>query len=156
MLRMEFGITVRQGALFEGVGLYLSWLVTGTRATFFVAPDRYGRLVESLAEKLADQKTDWLAEAAKLMERGPWLDGLLRKEVHMMNGEDLVLAFAFAAWVLEGSLPATPGFLREAGAAEEGPEKLLPAHFRGDAPGLEARIRRWIVERKRLDPALPG
>jgi hypothetical protein len=155
LLRLEFGITGTQGALFEGVGLYLSWLVTGWRGTYFVAPDRYGRSDKSLADKLADRKTDWLAEAAKLMDQGPWLDGLLRKEVHMMHGEDLVLSFAFAAWLLEGHEEVIQGFLI---AAAEGdpPERLLPEHFRSDPLALEARIRRWIRERQQLDPALPG
>jgi hypothetical protein len=147
LLRWQFGITVERGALFEGIGLYFTWLCTGMRTTWYVQPDqnRYARGPKTMTDRLREANASWLAEAHKLMDKGPWLDTLLRKNVLAMNGEDLVLAFAFAQWLVEGQDEVAVRFLTEAGKGTP-PDQTLPAHFRMDSVAIEARIRRWIHE----------
>lgn len=111
LLKHRFELTPRQGWAFEGIGLYLSYTVCGTRLRFFVRESEYGS-VEERTDMLRDPKVDWLSLALEVMHRKPPdLKFLLGKDVNNLSERDLLVSYALGAYLVEGRHEELPAIL---------------------------------------------
>lgn len=151
LLEDGLGVTMKQGLLSEGIGLYLTRELVGTRLTWFVQPSTYLRPEEDqrLRDMLLDSGTNWMNEANRLLAdpQGPKLQFLLGKPVSDLATEDLLVAYVTAAYLLEGWPQELPELLRAIGKGGT-PQVLLEEHLGFDVIELDARLRRWLGERR--------
>jgi hypothetical protein len=149
LLVCDFKLSLKQGALWEGLGLYLGTTLVGTHSTWHVQPALYVHENKDLLRvKLADPGTDWMAEAKTLMagETAPKLGPLLRLDVNKLTPEDMLAAYAFAGYLLEGrACSQTREFLTLMG--KNTPPEDAASAFGLDLATLERRFRRWVAER---------
>jgi hypothetical protein len=143
----NFGITTEQGALYEGLGLHLSWYLTGTRLTWTVGKRKYAQSgADGLMEKLRKPGTDWIKDGIELVasRKGPPLKALLAKHVNDLEPEDMLFSYALAVWLIDGCERDAERFLRYAGrkTVDEGAREA----FGTDLNGLEERFIRWAKE----------
>jgi len=148
LLWRQFKITLDHGWVSEGVGLYMTRLIAGTRLNWFVTPSEYARSPEEDAFKnrLMQNKSNWLEECAILLKRrSPGFQTLMGRNVNDMSTEDLVMAYALAQYLIEGRPRDVPAVLRMVG-------KKVPAHEIAskaldiDLPALEEQFKRWVSE----------
>jgi hypothetical protein len=152
MLGAEFGVKGRVGWAFEGFGLYLSHLITGTRQTYFVQRTRYnGRkpvAKDDLWTRLRQPGADWRAEARTLLASGerPDLRLLLGKGVNTMTTEEMLYSYVLAAYCLEGHGERAGRLLHAVGKDRMTPGDALRKALDMDVDDLEARVARWLDE----------
>jgi hypothetical protein len=145
-----FQIGLENGWLWDGIGMYLTRELCGSRLTWYAggvaARDETSR---RFVEGLVDPKTNWIQEAYQLLarERATPMCDLLRKDVSAMGLDDMVIAYAMAAWLLEGRWSDAPELLRRIGAGEE-PEQALLEVLGVDCEELRERLVRWLSERR--------
>ncbi|PIE23757.1 MAG: hypothetical protein CSA62_06520 [Planctomycetota bacterium] len=145
-----FGVNDQHAWIMEGMGLYISGLVCGTRLTWFVAPTRYAKRESTRWERAMKKDFDWLPPAKELIESKecPSLRNCFRRSLSSMNDKEVLLAFAFSAYLIEGRPEDVPWVIRgcvEAEKERERPQEIF------DAMGLDegevnARFRRWLKE----------
>ncbi|HEX5136619.1 MAG TPA: hypothetical protein VFY93_06585 [Planctomycetota bacterium] len=153
MLR-TFGITAKHGWAYEGVGLYLTELLTGTHTTYTVRPSDYARddrrEKAELWSKIRDAQADWF-EVARQMAREktcPDLVDLMSKDVNVMDAADLIFSYVVAAYLLEAHPKEAPALLRAIGERKVPFHDAVPQALGVDVPTLQARIHAWLAERK--------
>jgi hypothetical protein len=141
-----FHIESRQGWAFEGFGLYFGSLLTGSRTNWFIGSVP-GEPV-GLRTKLFSQKTDWYGEAITILKSpsAPKLSELLGKELAAVKIEEMVVAQAFAAYLVEGLPKELPEILTHAGAGES-TAAALEAVTKRPLAEIEKRFQRWLGER---------
>jgi hypothetical protein len=148
LLMDAYGIDGRHGWAWEGLGLYMVYRMVGTRLTYFI--DRTGYTANrktTLWPRLQAPGARWLVEARVLLasERAPGLEFLLGRSVDTMRDEDLLYAYALAAYLLEGRPDDVPRILKRIGAGEH-PVRVFEAVTGLSLEDLELRIRRWLDE----------
>jgi hypothetical protein len=145
-----FGIDGSEhGALYEGVGIHLSWYLTNTRLTWTIGRPKYAVTdKDPLAEKLKGDGADWFGPAYDTWssKTRPPLKPLLAKRVNDITTEDMIASFGFAVWLVDGRKNDAPRFLRRAGRNE--PEDGAKDAFGLELPQLEERLGRWAKEMK--------
>ncbi len=152
LLMDAYGIDADQGWIWEGVGLYLARYLTGTRLTYFFGRNGYSAARQTtLWPRLQAPDADWLAIAAEVLaaENAPDLVFLLGRDVNAMGDEDLLVSYAFAAYLLEGRPADAPRILGRIGAGEH-PVTVLEAVTRESLPQLQHRLQRWLDEIRTL------
>lgn len=146
-----FGIDGRHGWAWEGIGLYLTHELIGTRLTWFFHPEGYAPAAPSgLWTRLQSEGVDWLEEAASLIDRGATspLVYLLGRGVNGMNEVDALHAYALGAFLLEGHARRVPRLLERIGGGEH-PTLVFEDELGFPLPVIEARLRRFLLERPR-------
>lgn len=154
LMGQAFGITPKHGWAFEGMGLYLTELVCGTRLTYYLAPDRYAgdpnevSAQKELLRRLYVDGADWLDEARLHFaeRRPPKLAILFGRGVDTMSAQDLLWSYVLAAYLLEGWPEETPAFLRAVGEKKKPPHEAVREVFRMELPRFEQRLSRWLEE----------
>lgn len=155
LLTDAFGITTKHGWAWEGFGLYLNHQLIGTRLSFFVRDTGYvPDAARTMRTRLRQQDADWLAMALEMMrgEHKPKLSFVLGSDVNGMNNDDMLLAFALAAYLIESQPTKVPRILGRIGGAlaedgqGENPIIVLQGELGWDLPHLEARLMRWLEE----------
>lgn len=105
-LRQVFGVQVERGWAWAGLSTYLSYQLCGTRLTQWIQDTKYSDgKAKDLGERLMDPKVDWLLEARLLMEdpgRAPSLRTVLGRETKDLGPDELVIGYAFCAFLFEG------------------------------------------------------
>jgi hypothetical protein len=131
--------------LSEGLGLYLTWRLVGTRLTYFVKDTGYAD--EDVTHEMIKPTSDWLALARKIAQKqgGPRLPILAGTPLNAMTGEDDVMAFAAATYLVECRREAVPD-LFEAAASSRSIEDALTTSMGLDLESLDARFARWLEE----------
>ena len=147
LLFKNFKLEPKSGWLYEGLGSYLAFQLVGSRLTWFVGTQP-GESA-ALKAKLYAPKTDWFAEADKIIKgpNPPKLAELLAKDLATIKLEDMVVAQAFAAYLAEGLPKEFPQILERIGAGENAVTVLETVTGRPLAE-TEKRLARWITERK--------
>jgi hypothetical protein len=143
----SFGIGTDEGALYEGVGIHLSWFLTGTRLTWTVGKRKYAQSGgDGLADKLKAAGADWYAPGYELVggKNHPALKPLFAKMVNDLETEDMLASFMFGVWLIEGRKDDAPRFLRAAGRKEL--DKGAMDAFGLEINQLEERWVRWAKE----------
>lgn len=148
MLMDAYGIGGDQGWAWEGMGLYLVYHVVGTRMTYFF--DRGGTASArktTLWPQLQAPDTRWLVEARRLLasDRAPSLQFLLGRSVDTMRDEDILAAYALAAYLFEGRPDDVPRILGRIGEGEH-PVSVFEEVTGHALQDLETRLLRWLGE----------
>jgi hypothetical protein len=148
-LGRTFGLSMNNGWVWEGFGLYLTREITGTRYTWFIQASSGGKY-NSLRAKLMAPSSNWMNEGLTLLGAAdhPKFAGLVENDVNRMGIEDMLYAYVFAAYMLEGHPEETPEFLREIGQTKQPTAKAIQNVIHLDTSQLEERLHRWLSERK--------
>lgn len=128
----------------EGIGIYLTRLLTGGSISNFVEPSRYAGQEGSDRDA---QTADWLASARALAAAGrmPEIPYVLGLSLEAMTQEDLVAACALSAYLLEGLPDRVTPFLQAVGRGDPVDQACLEA-LGMPVPIVEVRLRRWLEE----------
>ncbi len=147
LLRSGWNITTAQGAVFEGLGLYISHKVCGQRSTWYVRPTRYGRRGTGKNEAELLKKTrHWMRLARRRIQSDPPnYRRLLGLNVNQMRTEDLLDSYVFSAWLLEGVTREQDAFLKLLGRGKSF-EKAVFKVWGMDSLELQGRVLRWLKE----------
>jgi hypothetical protein len=147
-------LTKRQAWIYEGLNIYLTSLVTGTRLIYSVN-DVEARYAENRppipdhVRRMQDPDADWLELALAMFEspEKPDLFLLPGKDFNQLTRPEVLYAYAVTAWAIEGHAAKALDFFR-ALAAEGGTDldAVCFATFGYDARTLEARVHRWLRE----------
>jgi hypothetical protein len=150
LLQSVFGIGVEVGWVYEGLGLYLTRELVGTRLTWYVVPGLSSTDYEkNLRAKLLGSETNWMNEAWELLksERRPELSKLLSRDVNAMTVDDVLTAYALVAYSIEGRPEAVAALLR--GCATDGePAAIVRQSLGMELEELTSRLTRWLGERR--------
>lgn len=153
MMTQAFEIRVDQGWAWEGVGLYLTYQLIGTRLTYYKRQGRYveqeetAEVQKQLFKRMYSENSVWLDEARIFFaeRRPPKLNFLMGRKVNAMNMQDRLWSYVFASYLIEGWPGQASVFFEKIG------EGLLPndasrAAFGMDIGRLEQRVIRWLAE----------
>ncbi len=152
------GLGVRHAWIAEGMGIYLTWQITGTRMLYSVndVESKYAekdKPIPEYEERMSDGKASWLALGRALLKSED------KPEVHLMTGKnfndltkpEVLYAYCVSAYVVEGWPEKAAAFLREAGGRDGNDLDLVCLKALGfDAATFEARLLRWLRETRRL------
>lgn len=131
--------------LSEGIGLYLTWKLVGTRLTWYRDLTEYADV--ELRKELLQPNSDWVALARKVAAKqgGPRLPILAGLSLNGMTAEDDVMAFAVAAYLVECRYESVAA-LYEAAASFPSIDYALTTSLGLDLESLDWRFGRWLEE----------
>ena len=92
--------------------------------------------------------TDWNAVAADVLSRveeGAVLHDLVQTDIAGFSSRDVLVSYAFAAFLVEAHGVALPRIVERVGLAED-PVRVLEAELECELPALERRFRAWLTE----------
>lgn len=144
-----FGVRMSAGWAWEGFGLYLNRELAGSRLTWFIQPDS-AATPNPLRKRMLKSDSNWMNEAFVLLGQKdhPRFGAMLERDVNAMSVEDVLYAYAFAAYLLEGRPKDAPELLRHVGTGKETGPVAVQAVLHMDAIRLEERLLRWLSERR--------
>jgi hypothetical protein len=73
---------------------------------------------------------------------------MLERDVNAMGVEDMLYAYAFAAYLLEGRPEELPQILHRIAGGKSSTAGALKEVLKMDAPAVEERLHRWLTERR--------
>ncbi|MBK7643301.1 MAG: hypothetical protein IPJ19_09650 [Planctomycetes bacterium] len=139
-------ISSAQGWIFEGLGLYFSNELVGSRLTWFVSaqPGEH----KTLRGRLFAPKTDWYAEALKVLKspEAPKFAEMLGKDLSVITLEEMLVSYVFAAYLAEGQPSQLPEILTRVGAGESS-VAVLEAVLARPLAQTQEHLVRWLEER---------
>ncbi len=153
MMMQEFNIQVDQGWAWEGVGIYLTYELIGTRLTYYTRQDEYvedtttAALQKQLFKRMYSEEADWMDEARIFFadRRPPKLTFLMGRKVNAMNMQDRLWSYIFAAYLIEGWPDKAAPFLTAIGEGVH-PHVACRSVFGMELGRLEERLIRWLNE----------
>lgn len=148
LLMDAYGIDGSHGWAWEGVGLYLTHRMIGTRMTHFIRGSQYKRNQQTtLWSTLQSPGAHWLAMGLDLLESpgAPHLQFLFGRGVDQMRDEDLLISYVLAAYLIEGRPDELPRILERIGKGEH-PVQVFEEELQETVPRLQARLVRWLHE----------
>jgi hypothetical protein len=91
-----------------------------------------------------------MAEAKAMLAEPdrPKLAAMLAKDVDKMTVKDLLYAYAFSAYLVEGRPGDVAGILRRVSGNKSPTAEVLESVLHMDVETLEARVDRWLAERR--------
>jgi hypothetical protein len=145
VVEREFGLTPSTGWAWEGIGLYLAGLLTGDYPARCVREEELTHSKFRLSRLMSYM--DWYGLTMELVHEGraPALRELLRRSATSLDPDEVLLSYAFAAYLIEGHAAQAAKLLKGS------PEQLasagkVAAALGYDAPELEERFRTWLLE----------
>ncbi len=149
-LSRTYGLTLQPGWAWEGISLYLNSELVGTRLTWFIPMKPTEAGLKALQKKLLVPSTDWMAEAKAMLAEPdrPKLAAMLVKDVNTMTVRDLLYAYAFSAYLVEGRPTDVSTVLRRISGNKAPTADVLVSVLHMDVETLEARVDRWVAERR--------
>lgn len=143
LLRHKFQLSTKQGWAWEGLGLYLSFRVSGTRLRFFVRESDYAGGPDRSGD-LRDPAANWLRLAKDVLQgTPPSMKFLLGKDVNGLTERDLLVAYALGAYLVEGHKDKVPRILTR--VVSEPSTLVLEEELGLTAEALTKELRRWLV-----------
>lgn len=147
-LNSVFGIKIEQGWAWAGLGMYLSYQLCGTRLSMWLQEDKYsdGKRGD-LGERLRDPKVDWLLEARNLLEEPEKTSSLrtvLGRQTKDLTPEELVLAYAFAAFLFEGRRDDLVDIFQLTAAGQPS-AAAIEKQLGMSLESASARLREWLL-----------
>ena len=146
-----FELTVEDGWIYEGFGLYLTRSLVRSRLTWMAQPSKTLPAAEDMAlrQRLLDPQSNWMEEAHKVLTSvaSPSIAALAAKGANELTTEDVLLSYALVTYLLEARAEVVPRMLARVGTGFSQLEALR------DATGLETaeferHLRRWMEERR--------
>lgn len=150
MLSGAFKVSGRQGWIFEGFGLYLSYRLVNTRLSYFIRRTEYTDGHESnFNSRLRQSRANWFRLAHEVLsgEDKPNLVFVLGKDVNQLTPEDLLYGYALAAFILEVHGDEAARILTRIGD-EDAPALVLEEELGRKLPDLEKHLVRWLDDVK--------
>jgi hypothetical protein len=133
----------------EGFGLYLTRELVGTHYTWYsTGPTSGDAESKELLGKLMMGDANWLNEAFQRSKRGKGtkIEALATRSIDKFGVDDVLTAYALAAYLLEGRADAVGPLYAAIGAS--GADKALSEVLQLSPTELDARLVRWMGERK--------
>jgi hypothetical protein len=150
LLSRSWNIGTGNAWIFEGLGLYLTREVCGTRLTWFCSGKGVaGEGKNSPRGKLMVATSNWMNEALQILTRDPAPDlaKVLDHDLASIGVDDLLISYALAAYLVEGRSEATPAVLKSIGEGAKSADALQAA-LGMTVPELQERLVQWLKERK--------
>jgi hypothetical protein len=150
LLRSEFRLSTDHAWAWEGFGIYLTRSLVGTRRTWYGSAEGLDAEEQKLVARLMTVDVNWMNEAYQLMKtkEAPELTELFARPMGGLGVEDLLMANAVAAYLIEGESERVGPLLHELTAeGSSGPaafEKVLGRPL----AETQARLERWMGERR--------
>ncbi len=150
MLRDAFEVTIKHGWVHEGFGLYLTKALVGTRLTWFIDTS-YSinpEMAFAARNRLLDPATNWMSEARDLFEssKPPNLRSLFGKTSTSLTVEDIVCAYALAAYLIEGYPDEVARAVLSQVGNNLGGERAFQNVLGLEVDEIGPRVARWIRE----------
>ena len=137
-----------RGWITEGLGQRLTWHVTGRHGPAMVS---FGQ-TESGADRnvedvLPNPEREWLTAAARVLQANPVprVEAVLTMRLNAMRVDDVLVAYALGAFLLEGRAESLAPFLKASLTLDSADRQCLDV-FGVDAATLAWRLRRWTLE----------
>jgi hypothetical protein len=150
MMSNNFHTAGNQAWIHEGFGFLLAERVTGTRLSWFARADKAADQVLRVRMLTSG---DWLGEAQRQFcageGGGPRFTDLEPLTFDTISPAELLYAYAVAAYLVEGRAGSAGRLLQRIGFGRR-PADALTEIVGLDAETLDARVRRWLVERTPL------
>jgi len=108
LILRNFHINTDRGWVWEGLGLYLDYHLTGGHRTIFVTPEMKTttkrRTPFDIETRMKKPGVDWVQLALDLVDAKsePEVRSMARRKVNDMSPEDLVYGYALVAYLVEG------------------------------------------------------
>lgn len=151
LVTTTLGVQPQCAWAWEGLGLYLTREVVGTRLTWFVAEASANASGEAAAlrGKLLGADSNWMNEALQLLsgDAPPTLERALARNLDELETEDMLLGYVLVAYLLEGRPEQAVAFFQRIGAGEA-PRVVSEEVLAMSIPELQARLQRWLTERR--------
>lgn len=145
------GTYSKHGWIAEGLGIYVTHQMVGTRLIFQVrdADGSTSKGGQKQEDRMKRADADWLALARTTLEgkNPPKLAFTLGRDVNTLTRGDVLVANALVAYLLEGCEPGTAlrVFLK-IGREDMSSAQALADELGLDPPALERRLVRWLKE----------
>ena len=136
------------GWMSEGVGMYLTHALLGTRLTVFVKETKYAD--DDIHRELADGGYDWVQAVRRLViekDVPPGLRTLTGTPLNSMTKDDALMAYGLAAFFLAGRPEDLRALMARIAYGHEFHESLADT-CNVDVDALELRFVRWLREMK--------
>lgn len=166
-LRDGFHLWTTQAWAWEGLGLYLTREIAGTRLTWYVTPEPEdeprtrakaptparaigkGRGAVPTRAELLGAQASWIDPAWRLLkgEDPPALGAVLSADASTMGIDQLLCAYALCTYLLEGRPDELPELLTRAGLGQA-PEQIVRESLGLSLEELHARLVRFLSERR--------
>jgi hypothetical protein len=133
----------------EGVGLYLTREIVGTRYTWYSTGPATGDAdAKELLGKLMMTDVNWMNECFQRAKRGkaPKIAVLAERKIDQFGVDEVLTSYALAAYLIEGRPDKLGAVLAKLG--ELGTVGSLEAALACDVARLDERFVRWLGERK--------
>jgi len=151
MFQGGFGFSIEAGWAYEGIGLYLTRKLVRTRLNWTASAAAGVDPNDDFRQRthLLRADTNWMEEARQLWAAGnaPAFGQLLTKSVDQLSTEDILAAYALAAYLIEGQATQLEPFLRFTGSGMP-VDKQVERVFGFDMATLRERTGRWLAERR--------
>ena len=154
MISRAFGLTMDRAWAKEGLCLYLTWQITGTRLIYSVkdVESDYGesdKPVPDYVKNLSDPNADWLALGLELIKSPdkPDIHLMAGRKINDLTKHDALYSYCICAYVCEGHPEKCVDFFRrlsDKDGADIGMVCLESLGF--DHVALEQRVKRWLEE----------
>ena len=141
------GITGTQGWIEQGLGLYLTYSIIGTRLSFAVAnKDGSSANQPDWAREIHNDESDFLDLARRMLKagEGPRVPSTLGRNVSSMTTEDLLFSYALGAYLVEGHPVETASEILTRCGAGEAAVMVLEDVLEMDIKAIEARVYQWL------------
>ena len=150
-LAWKTGTWSKHGWIAEGLGIYVTHQMCGTRLIYTVresegSSSKGGTKVE---DRMKRKDADWLALARTTLQgkNPPKLAFTLGRDVNTLTRGDVLVANALAAYLIEGCEEGTAlRVLKRIGREDVSSAKALEEELGLDPPALERRLIRWLEE----------
>lgn len=148
LLGLTLGLSSKTAWAWEGIGLYLTRELVGTRLTWFVS-EAADPAASSLRGKLMTPESNWIQEAFDLLSTGTAvpLEDLMRRDLDHMDVPGALTGYAFVAYLLEGQPQATLEVVTRAARGDE-PAAIAREVLQRTPVELQDRVVRWLAERR--------
>lgn len=143
------GVTDKQGWIEQGLGLYLTSRVIGTRLSFAVSNKNSSSANQpEWARDIHDDKANFLDLARRMLASGagPRVPSTLGRNVNSMTTEDLLFSYALGAYLIEGHSPGVVAEILTRCGAGEAAVLVLEDVLEMDIKRIEARVFTWLKQ----------
>ena len=150
LLHQGWKVETSHAWIFEGLGLYLTREICGTRLTWFCTGTGVTNQAKNTPRgRLIVGDVNWMNEAYTLLtrENPPDLETVIGRDLATMGVEDVLVSYALAAYVVEGR-PEAVGKLLESVGQDAAPAEAIRTALGMTVPELQERLVRWLSERK--------
>jgi hypothetical protein len=151
MTLWEFGFDHRKAAwIWEGFGMYLTRELVGTRYTWYgSAPAETDPEQKELLGKLMMSDVNWMNETYQRAKRGrtPPLAKVFERKIDALGVDDVTVAYAFCAYLVEGRPEQLNDVFTRIGKGEASGAAVAAA-LGVDLAALDKTFVRWMGERK--------